>query len=314
VLVANPQAAPVDLTLTFLREGEASVTTMLQVPPFSRKSIPAARIPELANRAFAIIVDATQPVVAERAMYFGTTATRLWAGGGAAAGATAPSSTWYFAEGATGAFFDTFILLMNPDAVDAQVTLRYLLDSGETIDVTKVVPARGRLSINIETESDPRLRGGSMSTLVTSDRPIVAERSVYWPTAEGAQPWGESHTSRGAAAAAPRWALAEGRSGGTLNFHTYVLLANPGSQPAEVNVQFVPESGAPIVNSYVVPAMSRFTIDVTTEAPELQDRSFITLISTTGDVPIVVERSLYWDGAGLTWSGGSNAVATRLPD
>jgi hypothetical protein len=68
------------------------------------------------------------------------------------------------------------------------------------------------------------------------------------------------------------------------------------------------------VNSYVVPAMSRFTIDVTTEAPELQDRSFITLISTTGDVPIVVERSLYWDGAGLTWSGGSNAVATRLPD
>jgi hypothetical protein len=27
-----------------------------------------------------------------------------------------------------------------------------------------------------------------------------------------------------------------------------------------------------------------------------------------------VERSMYWDGAGLTWSGGSSAAGTRLPD
>ena len=290
------------------------MTTTVQVAPFSRKTIPAAIIPDLANRAFALIVDATQPIVAERAMYFGTTATRLWSGGAAAAGVTAPAATWYFAEGVTGTFFDTFILLMNPDAVDAQVTLRYLLDSGETIDVPKVVPARGRLTVNVETESDPRPHRGAMSTLVTSDRPIVAERSVYWATAEGAQPWGESHTSPGAPAAAPRWVLAEGRTGGALNFHTYVLLANPGPQPAETTVQFLPESGMPVVKTYDVAAMSRFTIDVTAEAPELRDRSFMTLISTSGDVPIVVERSMYWDGAGLTWSGGSNAGATRLPE
>ena len=314
VLMANPQAAPVDVTLTFLRERDAPVTTTVQVAPFSRKTIPAAFIPGLANRAFALIVDATQPIVAERAMYFGTTATRLWSGGAAAAGVTAPAATWYFAEGVTGTFFDTFILLMNPDAVDAQVTLRYLLDSGETIDVPKVVPARGRLSVNVESESDTRLHRGAMSTVVTSDRPIVAERSVYWATAEGAQPWGESHTSPGAPAAAPRWALAEGRTGGALNFHTFVLLANPGPQPAETTVQFLPDSGMPVVKTYLVAPMSRFTIDVTAEAPELQDRSFITLIATTGDVPIVVERSMYWNGAGLTWSGGSNAVATRLPE
>ena len=250
VLVANPQAAPVDVTLTFLREADTPVTTTVQVAPFSRKTIPAAMIPDLANRAFALIVDATQPIVAERAMYFGTTATRLWSGGAAAAGVTAPAATWYFAEGVTGTFFDTFILLMNPDAVDAQVTVRYLLDSGETIDVPKVVPARGRLSVNVETESDTRLHRGAMSTVVTSDRPIVAERSVYWATAEGAQPWGESHTSPGAPAAAPRWALAEGRTGGALNFHTFVLLANPGPQPAETTVQFLSDSGTPVVKTY----------------------------------------------------------------
>jgi uncharacterized repeat protein (TIGR01451 family) len=314
LLVANPLGAPADVTLTFLREGESPVTTTLQVAPFSRTTIPASSLPDLANRAFGIIVEATQPVMAERAMYFGTTATRPWTGGAAAAGATAPSATWYFAEGATGAFFDTFILLMNPDVGnDAHVTLRYLLDSGETIDVPKVVPARGRLTVSIESESDPRLQTAAMSVHITADRPIVAERSVYWQADEGAPGWSESHSSRGATVAGPRWALAEGRSGGALNFHTYVLLGNPGAQAATVNVEFLPDSGAPIVKAYNVPALSRFTVDVTAEAPELQNHSFTTLISTGGDVPIVVERSMYWDGAGITWSGGSNASATRLP-
>lgn len=313
VLVANPQSAPADLTLTFLREGETPVTTTVSVAPFSRTTIPTSSIPDLADRAFAIIVDATQPVVAERAMYFGTTATRPWSGGAAAAGATAPSSTWYFAEGATGAFFDTFILLMNPEVEEARVTLRYLLDSGGTVDVSKVVPGRGRLTVSIESESDPRLRAAAMSTLVTSDRPIVAERSIYWQAEEGVAGWSESHTSQGAAVAGPRWALADGRTGGALNFHTYILLGNPGTQPATVTVRFLSDAIAPIVKTYVVPPLSRFTVDVTTEAPELADRSFSTTIATDGDIPIVVERSMYWDGAGITWSGGSNAVATRLP-
>jgi hypothetical protein len=56
------------------------------------------------------------------------------------------------------------------------------------------------------------------------------------------------------------------------------------------------------------------TLDVTAEAPGIRDQSFITLIETTSNLPIVVERSLYWNGDGLRWSGGSNAAATRLPE
>jgi uncharacterized repeat protein (TIGR01451 family) len=315
VLIGNPQADPVDVTLTFLREADTTFTTTVHLGPFSRKTISAATIPELVNRSFGIIVDASQPVVAERAMYFGSTPTRPWSGGGDAAGATAPSVEWYFAEGATGTFFDTFILMMNPDENnEAHVTLRYLLDSGETIEVPKVIPARGRITVNIEAEDDPRLRNAAMSARITSDRPIVAERSVYWPTAEGAQPWGESHVTQGVTAAGSRWALAEGRTGGALNFHTYILLGNPSAQAADVTVEFLPQTGTPVTKTYNVPAGSRFTIDATFEAPAIQNGSFITLISTAGGVPIVVERSLYWDGAGLTWSGGSSAVATRLPE
>ena len=314
VLVGNPQTDPVDVTLTFLRENDTPFTTTVQLAPLSRKTISAATIPELVNRSFGVIVDGTLPVVAERAMYFGSTPTRPWSGGGAAAGATNPSTDWYFAEGATGTFFDTFILMMNPDTTnDAHVTLRYLLDTGETIEVPKVIPANGRLTVNIEAEDDTRLRNAAMSARITSDRPIVAERSVYWPTGEGAQPWGESHVTQGVTAAGSRWALAEGRTGGALNFHTYVLLGNPSTQAANVTVEFIPQSGSPVLKTFNVPANSRFTVDATFEAPSITNGSFMTLISTAGGVPIVVERSLYWDGAGLTWSGGSSAVATRLP-
>jgi uncharacterized repeat protein (TIGR01451 family) len=315
VLIGNPQATPVDVTLTFPREGDTAVTHTVQVAPFSRKTVSAATIPDLVNRSFGIIVDATLPVVAERAMYFGSTATRPWSGGGDAAGATAPSADWYFAEGATGSFFDTFILMMNPDPTnDAHLTLHYLLDTGETIDVPKVIPASRRLTVNIEAEDDARLRNATMSARITSDRPIVAERAVYWPTGEGVAPWGESHVTQGVTAAGSRWALAEGRTGGALNFHTYILLGNPSQQAADVTVEFLPQTGSPVVKTYNVAAGSRFTIDATFAAPTIQNGSFITLISTAGGVPIVVERSLYWDGAGITWSGGSSAVATRLPE
>ena len=79
-------------------------------------------------------------------MYFPTAAARLWSGGTESAGVTAPSTHWFLAEGATGGFFYTFILLSNPQDVDAHVTLQYLLDTGETVTMQKVVGAHNRLA------------------------------------------------------------------------------------------------------------------------------------------------------------------------
>jgi len=63
-----------------------------------------------------------------------------------------------------------------------------------------------------------RLHNAAVSTVVTSDVPIIAERSMYWPGA--AVPWGEGHNSFGVVDAGTSWGLAEGRVGGPLNFHT----------------------------------------------------------------------------------------------
>jgi uncharacterized repeat protein (TIGR01451 family) len=313
VLIANPQTSPADVTLTFLREDGVNVTSQVQVPAQSRRTVAANGIAGLANRAFGIVVDSTQPVVAERAMYFGSTASRPLAGGHGAVGVTAPSTTWLHAEAATGVFFDSFILLANPQAVAANVTVRYLLPSGVAIDVPKVVPARGRLTVNIDSEADARLHNASVGVVVTSDQPIVSERSMYWTTGEGAVPWGEAHNSFGATAAAPRWAVAEGRAGGPSDFRTYLLLSNAGSGAAQVTVTYLPETGAAIARTYQLPATSRVTVDVASDVPQLAGQRFGAAIATAGDVPIVVERSMYWNGDGLFWSGGTNALGTPLP-
>jgi hypothetical protein len=62
-----------------------------------------------------------------------------------------------------------------------------------------------------------------------------------------------------------------------------------------------------------VPATGRLTIDATADLPELLGHSFSMIVTAAGGAPIMVERSMYWDGASLTWSGGSNAVGTGLP-
>jgi hypothetical protein len=62
----------------------------------------------------------------------------------------------------------------------------------------------------------------------------------------------------------------------------------------------------------VAPA-GRFNVDVKTVVPELQNSSFGAIIEVLNDVPIAVERSLYWNANGVFWAGGTNALATRLP-
>jgi hypothetical protein len=176
--------------------------------------------------------------------------------------------------------------------------------------VPKIIPAHARLTINIEAEDDAPLHNAAVSTVVTSDLAIIAERSMYWPGA--AVPWGEGHNSFGVVDAGTRWGLSEGRTGGPLNFHTYILLANPQPTAAAVTVRYLRETGAPVTKTYTVGPTSRFNIDTTT-VPELHDESFAAVIDVTNGINIIVERSMYWDSNGFQFSGGTNATGIRLP-
>jgi xylan 1,4-beta-xylosidase len=90
------------------------------------------------------------------------------------------------------------------------------------------------------------------------------------------------------------WYLAEGYTGANATggqFETYVLIQNPGSQPANVKVTFMLPGGATQERSYAIPAASRFTITVNHILPNAEVSTFI-----KSDRPVAVERAMYFNG------------------
>ena len=309
--IANPNAGDVDATVTFLREHEPPVTDAITLPGRSRTTVPANAYAELADRSFGIVIDAPQAITAERAMYFATTPERFWSGGHANVGSIQPATSWFHPEGASGTFFTTFIMMINPQQAEAKVRLRFLLPDGRIIEIPKTIQPLQRLTVNPAAEGIADLQNASFSTVVESSVAIVSERAMYWPGDDTV--FGEGHVSSGLTSTALDWALAEGRVGGPSAYTTYILLANPQSTAVDVTVTFLRESGEPIVKKYTVDSTSRFNIDVGGMVPELQNESFGARIEVTNNVPIAVERSMYWNAEGRFWAGGSNALATIMP-
>jgi len=314
LLLVNPGSETARATVTYLREHENAVTRTYEVRAESRRTIAAGLDPELVARSFAIVVDATAPIVAERAMYWSGGGT-WWTGGHAASGVTAPATSWFLAEGATGPFFDTYILVGNPNPTPAAVTFRWLLPSGEVVEKSMTVGAERRRTVNVELEH-PRLADTAVSTTVTSDVPVVVERAMYWPGTPAQ--WVEAHASAGLTETAARWVLAEGRVGLAAGFETYLLLANPGSSPARVRVTALRETGAPVARTFTVAATSRRNIVISPVAavndlPGLADERFGLLVESLDGVPIVAERAMYWTSRGVAWAAGTGATAVKLP-
>ena len=302
------QYVPADVSITFLLEGGAPVVHNTSVPAKSRVTVDAGTIPQLVNQSFGIDITSAQPIIAARAMYL--PGPRLFEGGHESAGVNSPSRNWFLAEGATGSFFDCFVLMSNPNNTAANVSLLYLLEDGTTVPQLISVPANGRTTINVETVA-PQLLNAAVSTTVTSDQEIVVERAMYWP--DLSQGWQEAHNSFGVTDAALRWGLADGRIGGTRAYQTYVLLANPNPLPAEVVVRFL-KNGVGTVRNYTLSPTSRLNIWVNNDIPELGDGIFSADIQVLNYQPIAVEKALYWNSAdGTIWAGGTNVTATRLP-
>jgi len=308
LLLANAETAAASVTLTFLREAGDPVTREYVIAPTSRLTVFAGDIPELRGASFSTVVASSRPIFAERAMYFGVS--RAWDAGHESAGVSQPAARWFHAEGATGPFFDTYILVANPNASAATVTFDFLLDSGTVISKQVEVRPHSRLTLDVEA-ADPRLAHTAVSTTVSANLPIVSERTMYWPGA--ATSWAEAHNSFGVTDAGTRWGLAGGRVGGAHGHDTYVLVANPSSTPAVVRVTWLREGGGTVAREYTIPASSRFNVHVTASVPELAHSTFGAIVESVNGVPIVVEQAIYWSAAGQAWAAGTNAAGVRLP-
>jgi hypothetical protein len=313
LLLANPGATDATATVTYLLENGSPQVRTYTVGAQRRTTVYAGLDASLIGRAFSMRVESTAPIIAERAMYWSRPGV-FWAGGHESAGVPAPATSWFLAEGATGPYFDEFILIGNPGDHDAAVTITYLLPGRGTVEQHRTVRAQGRLTIDVEAQ-DERLRDTAVSAIVTSSEPVVVERAMYWPGTSA--DWQEAHNAFGLTETGLRWALAEGRVGGDAAHETYVLLANPSSEPATVRVRFLREGRAAVEKTVVVPAESRVNLLVVpgpaSHAPELVDERFGVLLEVQNGVGIAVERAMYWNSGGVAWAGGTSGVAIALP-
>ena len=117
------------------------VTRTYPFAPTSRFTVYTGADPAAGEQSFCMTSTSTSPVIAERAMYFGSA--RSLEGGHESAGVTAPSTNWFLAEGATGSFFDTFVLLGNPNPTPANVTLTFLPTTAAVVETRRFRPTDG---------------------------------------------------------------------------------------------------------------------------------------------------------------------------
>ncbi len=290
--LANPNGLPATVTVEYMSNGGNPFGKSYTVSAFSRRTL-SVNAEAGGNREVSMRVTSDQPIVAERPMYF------VYGGdvdgGHNVMGVAYPTDTWYFAEGTTRTGFDEYLTVMNPGDMPATISVDYLLGSGQGASVSEsyLVPKKSRYTINVRGEIGS---GKDVACLLRSDRPVVAERPMYFRYGG----WTGGSDVAGANQASPRWGFTEGTT--RTGFEEWLTLANPGGSRATVTVDYVLGSGqgASIRKTYDVPAGTRKTVYVPGEVGRERDVAALVHSST----PIVAERPMYFSyGA---WTGGND--------
>ncbi|WP_287154022.1 PQQ-binding-like beta-propeller repeat protein [Candidatus Solincola tengchongensis] len=214
---------------------------------------------------------------------------------------------WYFAEGYTGDGFDEFLCLANPGTTpddDAWVNLTYVFN-GDRPPETRAfeVPAGTRSTVYVNGDAG---EGMEVSVKVVSDKPLVAERPMYFDYhGTSGRNWTGGHCVVGADAPSKKWYFAEGYTGE--GFEEYLTLANMNDGEALVEVTYLYNGEDPVTKPYTLDAYSRRTLNVNQEAGAGKELG----IEVSSSLPILAERPVYFDYAGK-WSGGSCVLGARL--
>ena len=318
-LLQNPNATEAQVRVRFLRPSGAPLEKTYTLVPNSRTNI-WVDYEEFSGLGAALAstdvsavfeVQNGQPIIVERAMYCDVPG-QTFGAGHESAGVTAPATEWFLAEGATGPFFDLFVLVANPGATDAQVLATYLLPDGTTLEKGYTVAANSRFNIWVDYE-DARLANTGVSTTIRSTNgvPIIVERAMWWPGGN----WYEAHNSPGATTTGTKWALADGEVNAAGNLETYILVANTSATSADVKVTLLFADGTSAERTFGgIAAQSRFNVPVGGFFPQAAGKLFGAIVESLGTTPaqIVVERATYWNAGGQFWAAGTNALATKL--
>jgi len=279
IALLNAGGTPATVRMTFLYQNAPERSYTQTVPAHSHASVDLS-LAAGAGRNVSIIVESDRQIGAQSIIYYGAGDTS------SASGASAPSGTWYLAEGYTGGSFREYLTVMNPNTTFANVDVRFLPFNGKP-------PVEHRFTVrprsNIRIDAGQYVPNQSTSAIVTADKGVVVERSMRF----GAGRRG-AHDKIGVVAASTVWQFAEGES--AANRQTFLTILNPNpAAPASVTATFYDRTGKPVgQKTIVVGALRRGNIKLNDLLPNAQVATVV-----TSNVPVVVERPLYEGPADL---------------
>ncbi len=282
--IQNPNTLAANVSVTYMGPGGVTWGPTLAVPGKSRASVQVSKT--IRDYQVSTRVSSESPIVVERSMYGNNNA---W--GTDSIGVVTPSATWYLAEGSTNGGMETWITVQNPNTTDTKVSLTYMTPSGAVPGPSATVKARTRMSF-YTADTVPNV--WDVSTKVTSDLPVVAERSMYG----NGKTWATN--SIGVVNPSTAWYLAEGSTNGGME--TWITVQNPNSTDAKVSLTYMTPSGSVKGPSTTIKANTRKSFYVADTVPNVWDVS----TKVTSDRPVVAERSMY--GNGKTWATNSIGV------
>jgi serine protease len=288
VLIQNPGSAGTTAQVTYMTPVGEVPGPSVALAPESRVSINVAdTVPN--EWSVSTKVTANDSIIVERATYWNNRK-----GGSESIGVMRPSPDWYLAEGSTNGGFETWVLIQNPNNVNATAQLTFLTPAGEAPGPSVMLGPKSRRSVNV---ADYVPGEWSVSTKITADNAVVAERSMYWNNRQG------GHDSIGVTAPSMTWYLPEGATNG--GFETWVLVMNPGNSMVDAQVTYLtPQGEMPGPTLQLAPG-TRQSINVADTLPNEWS------VSTTvvSDGPVIAERATYWNNR----IEGSESVGATAP-
>ncbi|MCD4700058.1 MAG: S8 family serine peptidase [Phycisphaerae bacterium] len=291
VLIQNPNDSIANLNVSYFLESGGVIERQHSILANSRYTIATQNSAEVGpDLAFSTRLDSDIPVIIERAMYFAN-------GGHNTIGVSNPASTWYLAEGFTGAGFETFILIQNPNGTDVVANVTYMLDDGTVLACQHTIPADSRYTIAAQNAEEVGL-DQAFSTKVEASQPVIVERAMYFQNG--------GHTTIGVSSPASTWYFAEGFTGA--GFETYILVQNPNSAAVVAYVTYMLDDGTVLVRQHTITANSRYTIAAQNAEEVGWDQAFSTKVEA--GQPVIVERAMYYQNGGHTTIGVSDPAST----
>ncbi len=170
LLLENPNPTPATATITLFLSNGSQISFAQGLAANSRQSVFLNQV--VPNASFGIRVQASQPILAERSMFFG----REPRGAMNTLGSSDLATQWFLAEGSTQFPFTEFIYILNPNAATMTARIDFQLPGGQVVTRNFNVDPTRALTVDV----NDVVPNSPVSATVTTSLPSVVERQMFF--------------------------------------------------------------------------------------------------------------------------------------